>query len=203
MFVVVGLGLTGILWNTSYSIYIFKIWMGLFLVTLILGAVIRCRSCSGSQMSHFEALARMVGIILAVFFLLNGAGVSSASIVSNANAEFMSLSVANNVGDVFATILYDTKMLVVVGFVLFGLVLVNLGDAQDSPDIYTIGALAITVVPSIMIIFTLIGWIAPNTLFLEFGAMAPLAQSIGVMVITMFLAAVGFMFDDVIKSAKE
>lgn len=154
-------------------------------------------------MSHFEALARMVGILISMFFILNGVGVTSASIVSNTNAEFMSLSVANTVGDVFASIIYDTKMLITVAFVIFGLVLVNLGDAQDSPDIYTVGSLAITVVPSIVIIFTLIGFIAPSPIFLEFGALAPLAQSIGVMVVTMLLAAIGFMFDDLIKSAKE
>jgi len=154
-------------------------------------------------MSQFEALARMVGILLSMFFLLNGVGVASASIIANPNAEFMSLSVSNNVGIVFSTILYDTKMMVSVGFVIFGLILVNIGDAQDSPDIYTVGSLAITVVPSIVIIFTVAGFIPPATIFLEFGAMAPVAQAIGVMVVTMLLAAIGFMFDDVIKSVKD
>jgi len=111
----------------------------------------------------------------------------------------------NIFANMFQAVISNTMTGLTMIFIVLGTILIILGDAQDSKDIYGIGAFA-AAVPIALNIFALwFGWAPPSQYFVDVAgvAMAPFAQGIVTIVVSMLFLNISFMFDDVIGSAFE
>lgn len=111
----------------------------------------------------------------------------------------------NIFANMFQAVVSNTMTGLTMVFIVLGTILIILGDAQDSKDIYAIGAFA-AAVPIALNIFALwFGWVSPSQYFIDLAgpSMASFAQGIVTLVISMLFLNVAFMFDDIIGSAFE
>lgn len=190
----IGVPLTAVFWfDPTLKTYIFKMWTGLFILSVIIGGVVREKA-----MEPYEVVARFLGLIIAMFFAFGGMGTSLSIATGNQNMNLIMLSVENNLTDILSAMFGNVSIGIVVVFTILGSVLINMGDAETNPDAYRIGAVAIATPITVLGIFHAIGWIAPSPIFLVFGAAAPLVSSAAVVVVGMFIAYFGFMFDGMI-----
>jgi hypothetical protein len=90
-------------------------------------------------------------------------------------------------------------------FIVLGTILIIMGDAQDSQDLYGVGAFAAAVPTAITIFSLFFGWAEPSEYFVTLAgaSMAGFAQAIVTLVVLMLVLNIAFMFDDVIGSALE
>jgi hypothetical protein len=192
----IGVPLTAVFWfDPMLKVYIFKIWSVLFIVSVIIGGVVREKT-----MKEYEIVARFLGLIIAMFFVFGGMGTSLSIATGNQNMNLMMLSVENNLSDILSAMFGNISIGIVVVFTILGSIIINMGDAENNPDAYRIGAAAIATPITVLGIFHFLGWIAPAPVFLVFGAAAPIISAAAVVVVGVFIAYFGFMFDGMITS---
>ena len=178
------------------------------LVIMIISTVIEVINI-GPDMRHRTLIYNLALLSICFFFLLNGLGQSmlfSNTIGLSAyppNTPHITMIGLDMSGDLFAHVFELPEVGVVVGFGLFGMVLVNAGDAGNIDAAYIGGTIMVTVPAGGVLYAIFTGSIPPSEYFYSVGgSSATLLQFSAVLGVTIVLVMVTYMWDDFIGSVK-
>jgi hypothetical protein len=162
----------------------------------------------GGNMSYKGLVMNMLILIGSFYFLLNGVGqtfllTNSMGLSSySPSVDYVVLAGVNTAPNLFAEVFSMPTTGAVIGFAILGGVLINVGDALDNGSIYASGALVATILPMIVLIAVLSGYIPPSDYFYQLGgSMANIMEFSALLGVLILILMVVFLFDDLISSA--
>jgi len=162
----------------------------------------------GGRLTHRSLVSNMVILIACIYFLMNGVGqtLSFADSIGLAayppNVNFLIVLGMDISFDLFSQIVTIPEVGVCVAFAILGGILINMGDAADNISLYMAGTLVATILPLIVCLGVLLGWIPPAEYFFALGGSAAnILEFAAVLGIIVLILSVVYMFDDIISSA--
>ena len=164
----------------------------------------------GNKLEHRTLVMNMLLLVGCFYFLLNGLG--QTFLYSNAigltayppNVDYIALSGLDQTAALFGEVFLLPEVGAVVAFAILGGILLNMGDAADNFTLYMVGSLIATILPLIVLLGILVGWIPPSEYFFNLGGSAAhILEFSAVLGIVVLILSVVYMFDDLIGSVKE